>query len=293
MSTGVSTFKWVIKKASRTAIARGSFAIREALLPASNEGTPRVRALTYHRFGEVARDPFCVSPQQFGDQMRHIARAGTAISLSQLEAFMAGTEDLPQDGVLVTIDDGFKSTVEFAFPILRKLDVPAVAFVSAGLVGMKRGDPGIDAAAPEDYLDWKDLETLNAHNVSIQSHGCTHRSLGFLPPAQIIDELSRSKEMLEQRLGSPVTAFAYPFGTVTDYSAAIAKQAADLGYRLAFTSQHGAIRRGDDALTLARTKVEAGESLATFNSLVHGGLDAWRWVDRSLWRIQASRREPA
>ena len=287
--TSVGTFRWLLKKAGRAAVARGSFAVREVFLRRPEDGATRVRALTYHRFGDAERDPFCVSTQQFRDHMRHLARAGSAISLKQLEAFLAGTQVLPQDAVLVTVDDGFQSLKEIALPILRELEIPAVAFVSAGLVGLLQEDPGLHAP-PENYLNWKDLEILSTHNVSIQSHGWSHRSLGFLSSEEVVEELWRSKEVLERRLGTSVTAFGYPFGTIADFSSSIAAQARKVGYRLAFTSQHGAIVREDEPLMLPRVKVEGGESLATFNSLLHGGLDAWRWVDRNLWRLQASRR---
>ncbi len=103
------------------------------------------------------------------------------------------------------------------------------------------------------------------------------------------DELARSKALLEERLGIHITAFAYPFGTRADYNREIADLARSCGYSCAFTSQHGAIRRGDDAFVLNRVKVESGEPLATYAALVHGGLDAWRWIDRGFWRMQASR----
>ena len=60
------------------------------------------------------------------------------------------------------------------------------------------------------------------------------------------------------------------------------------GYRCAFTSQHGPVRSGMEPFSLPRVKVEGGEGLWLFRLLVHGGLDGWRWVDKILWRIQAS-----
>jgi hypothetical protein len=57
------------------------------------------------------------------------------------------------------------------------------------------------------------------------------------------------------------------------------------GYQLAFTSQHGPIRRGDDAIVLNRVKVESGDTLSMLASLMHGGLDAWRWIDHSLLAV--------
>jgi peptidoglycan/xylan/chitin deacetylase (PgdA/CDA1 family) len=251
-------------------------------------GPAPVRALTYHRFGVAVRDPFCVAPKAFELQMRELARRKLAISLDQLTAFLAGEIELPRNAVLVTVDDGFRSLRTHALPILREFAIPAVAFVSTGLIRSTDQDK-TDRPAPEEYLSWSDLEYLAGQGVSIQSHGITHRSLARLPLQDARLELVGSKQLLEQRLHVIVSTFAYPYGTRADFNSAVARLSGEAGYRFAFTSQHGAIRRHGELHTLPRTKVESGETLATFLSLVQGGLDAWQWIDQGLWRVQASR----
>jgi hypothetical protein len=65
----------------------------------------------------------------------------------------------------------------------------------------------------------------------------------------------------------------------------------EIGYTTLFTSQHGAIRPGMNPRSLPRIKVEGGEDLALFAAICRGGLDAWRFVDQALWRLQRLRRE--
>lgn len=288
MSTTIGAVRWTLKKASRTAIAHGSRLISGTLLRKDHIPHPLVRALTYHRFGHTPRDPFCLSPDDFAPQMRYIARAGLATSLAELESHLSGTDSGRRDAVLVTVDDGFRSLRTVALPILREYAIPAVAFVSSGLLGFKR-EAG-RSSAPEDYLDWRDLEALAAQGISIQSHGWSHRSLARLNLDDLREELSRSKQLLEDRLGTQIAAFAYPFGTQADFNTRVAASVRETGYRLGFTAQHGAIRHGADPFMLPRTKVESGETLMTFAALVHGGLDVWRWIDRGLWRLQSSER---
>ena len=286
MSTNVGRLRWLIKKASRSAVANGSRLLRQSLLPDRAAREVEVRALTYHRFGDAERDPFCVSAKEFAAQMHAVARAGLAISLAQLQSFIDGKTQLARDAVLVTVDDGCCSLRTIALPILKQYAIPAVAFVSPGLIACKRSQV---PAAAEDYLSWSDLRFLAQSGVSIQSHAWSHRSLPSLDAGAALEELVCSKEVLERRLGA-VYAFAYPYGTRADFNPQIAVMVGQAGYRLAFTSQHGPIRPGNDRLLLARTKVERGETSATFASLLHGGLDAWRWVDRGLCRIQASQK---
>jgi peptidoglycan/xylan/chitin deacetylase (PgdA/CDA1 family) len=286
MSTSVSTVRWLLKKASRSVVAKGSRFIKETFPIEHGARTIKVRALTYHRFGDIAQDPFCVSAKEFAVQMQIIARAGLAISLTQLQSFLEGRIQLPRDAVLVTVDDGYRSLRTVALPILQQFAIPAVAFVSPGMIGRTRHQAPTEV---EDYLTWKDVTFLAQHGLNVQSHGWSHRSLPWLDPTEARNELIFSKDVLDRRIGA-VTAFAYPFGTRADFNPDVATMVEQAGYQMGFTSQHGPICPGDDCLTLNRTKVERGETEATFSSLVHGGLDAWRWVDRALWRIQASRR---
>ncbi len=285
MTTSISPLRWMLKKTGRTMVARGSSLLAGALRPKASGNT--VRALTYHRFGDATRDPFCVSAKDFAVHMHLLARERLAVSLNQLKAFLAGEAELPCDAVLVTVDDGFRSLLRTALPILRDFAIPAVAFVSTGLLLSSESNHS-SGDAPEPYLRWEELDALMASGISIQSHGITHRSLAQLSTQQAYHELLQSRRILEDRLGVPVDAFAYPFGTRADFNATVAGLAKDAGYQLAFTSQHGPVVPGGDLLTLSRTKVEGGETLATFAALVHGGLDAWRWIDRGLWRMQAS-----
>jgi peptidoglycan/xylan/chitin deacetylase (PgdA/CDA1 family) len=285
MNSGNGILRWLLKKTSRGALAYGSSIVRH-IVRSTAVGVPlTVRALTYHRFGDVKRDPFCVAPAEFERQMQAIARTGLAISLSQMEEFLSGEAAPPPDAVLVTVDDGFRSLRTVALPVLEHYAIPAVAFITPGKIAERRFTHG----APEDYLSWSDLAFLVNRGLSIQSHAWSHRSLPDLSTEDALEELICSKEVLSRRLGK-VSALAYPFGTRADFNERVVSLVAQAGYRLAFTSQHGPIRAGDDRLRLARTKVERGETTATFASLVHGGLDAWRWIDSGLWRIQASGR---
>jgi hypothetical protein len=112
--------------------------------------------------------------------------------------------------------------------------------------------------------------------------------MGKLSVSEVADEVGRSRDVLQQKLGQRVGSFAYPFGTRADFNQSTADILKCNGYTCAFTSQHGAVYSGMEPFSLPRVKVEGGEALWLFRLLVQGGLDGWRWIDKSLWRIQAS-----
>ncbi len=282
-----SNFRWYVKKTARMAVALGCGLTGVLAVRRATSNGPALRALTYHRIGHAKQDPFCVSLEDFAAQMQLLAREGRAVSLRQVQRFLAGQEALPQDACLVTIDDGMLSTLTEALPVLKDAGVPAVAYVSASLIGREA-----TGAGPERYLTWEELRTVQKSGlVTIGSHAHTHRSLALMPLADAREEMRLSRERLILELDAEVSSFAYPFGTQSDFNAATDQALADCGYALAFNSIHGVIRQGMSPFSLPRVKVEGGESLYMFSLISRGGMDAWQAVDRSLWRLQRVRSE--
>lgn len=267
--------RWVVKKAARKGLATTTW-LTGALRASTS--APRVHVLTYHRFGQAVRDPFTVSAAAFEAQVAWLARNALAVSLDQIADYLAGRVTLRDGSVLVTVDDGYRCMHRVALPILQAHGVPAVAFVPVAEVGN------------EERLSWDDLRELQQSGITIGSHAWSHRSMARLSRAEARGEAQKSRIALEEQLARPVTAFAYPYGTLADFDAATGEMLRESGYQLGFTSQHGPLVAGEDPFALPRVKVEGGEGLWTYRLLARGGLDGWRWVDRSLWWLQASGR---
>jgi peptidoglycan/xylan/chitin deacetylase (PgdA/CDA1 family) len=280
--SSISLARWLAKKSARNALGlairgSGALALRRALAPA-----PLVRVLTYHRFGEIARDPFCLPRRDFETQVRFLAEHRRAIGLDDLRRFLAGERELAPGSALVTIDDGFLSTFSQALPVLRHHAVPAVAFATASLVG----DPEAGRNQPERYMTWDELAQLEAGGIAVGAHGYDHASLGAMSREAAKDQGARARELMERRLGRRVDSFAYPFGTARDFNAGTRAALAEAGYALVFTSQHGAVHVGMDPHELPRIKVESGDHRRLFAALCDGAMDAWRLVDAALPRLQ-------
>jgi len=275
----VSSLRWVVKKAARTAMVVGSFITGSLALRRLGRG-PTIRVLTYHRFGDAVRDPWCVSAADFEAQMRWLAERQLAVSLDQVERFVRGEIDLPDGSVLVTMDDGFSSVLHIAAPIMQRHGIPSVAYVTTSHMGT-------ESVSGERYLTWDEVAKLPAAGVTVGSHAHTHVSIAKLTPAQVREQGLLSKQLLEQHTGQPVTSFAYPFGMRTDESDMTAKVLSECGYESIFIAQHGILRKRNHPLDrLPRVKVEGGEGLWMFKLLCRGGMDGWKLFDDTMWRLQ-------
>lgn len=98
-----------------------------------------------------------------------------------------------------------------------------------------------------------ELATYSAHPlVTIGSHTVSHLRLSFANDVQMAQELSESKQILEEWTGKTVEHFAYPNGAYDDRSAHAVH---DAGYKSAVTSNVGINRPGYDAMKLNRLSI--------------------------------------
>jgi peptidoglycan/xylan/chitin deacetylase (PgdA/CDA1 family) len=88
--------------------------------------------------------------------------------------------------------------------------------------------------------------------LEVGAHTCSHPVLSALGNAEQRAEIVGSKRLLEEMTGGSVTAFAYPFGSRADYTAATADLVREAGFEQACANVAGLVRRRTDAFELPR-----------------------------------------
>lgn len=96
-----------------------------------NRKQPRI--LMYHRFSSQVREGF-TSAAAFHAQVRHIKRYYHPLTTAQLVRCLFQGEKLPDNAVVITVDDGYQDFYQVAYPILKALEVPATLYVTTGFV---------------------------------------------------------------------------------------------------------------------------------------------------------------
>jgi peptidoglycan/xylan/chitin deacetylase (PgdA/CDA1 family) len=211
--------------------------------------TLRVPILMYHRIDLVKptlppiTQRLTVDPTVFAAQMRWLKRHGFhAVTQLQLFEALEYGASLPSRPIMITFDDGYRDVLGKASPVLKRLAIPATAYVITDRISAR--DPS--------FLTWGNLRALEQRGITIGSHTVHHLELPSLTDAQVLAELRGSRTLLEQKLGHPVQWFAYPAGAEDTRVVALVRQT---GYVLAVTTQPGSSQSGADPLTLHRYEV--------------------------------------
>lgn len=92
------------------------------------------------------------------------------------------------------------------------------------------------------YLNWDQVRQLSRDGIEFGSHTASHPILTRVDSAHVRTELKKSKDRIEEEIGKPVIAFAYPNGQKDDYSQEIINQVRELGMNIAFSLLPGPTR---------------------------------------------------
>ena len=156
--------------------------------------------------------------------------------------------------MLLTIDDGFLSFYENAWPILKKKQIPFILFVSTREVGSSG------------YMNWEQIKTLAKENfVEIGNHSHTHEYLIDEDAKTIKDDISTSIKIFKKQLGRNSDFFSYPFG---EYSLEFKEIIKSFGFKFAFGQHSGVMDDTKDLFELPRFPInEKYGELKRFTSL--------------------------
>jgi len=249
--------------------------------------TPGVVVLIYHRVGGGSGTEVDLPPEAFDEQMAWLAATGRVVSLDDALAQLAAGDDRAVDGeapdegpIVVTFDDGTADLAEVATPILVRHGVPAIVYLATKFV-----DEGLDFPDDGAPLSWAAVRDMAATGlVTFGSHTHAHLLLDRLPPAEAVDELDRSKVLIEHHVGAPAHHFAYPKAVA---ASAEVEPLVRARYRsAALGGNRPNPYRGTDVHRLSRTAVQVSDGAAFFVRKARGGMALEDSLRRGLNRVR-------
>jgi peptidoglycan/xylan/chitin deacetylase (PgdA/CDA1 family) len=217
------------------------------------------------------------TPEHFEDQLRWLSRRGYhTLSTAEFTHFLNHGQ-APSKAVLLTFDDGYLDNWVYAAPLLRRYGMRATVFIVTGWIGDGPQRPCLSDGAPlpetpdhhecerriahgaadEVMLRWSEIGTLIGQGVmEFHTHTHTHTrwdKQAVDKNAHMHEELSQSRQTLEQRLGSVSDHLCWPQGYFDPDYVRIAQE---LGFKYLYTTRaFGRNRPGMDPASIFRFAV--------------------------------------
>lgn len=205
-----------------------------------------VAILEYHNFSEGPvgmDDPWTVSRSAFNEQMAYLSRNCRVVSLKTFLQEVEQDKDIPENTVVITFDDGYRSNYLVAFPIIKQYQIPVTIFIVGDYIEKGR-------VADYPALSWSDMkEMADSGLVDIQSHTyALHEMItdasgnqvsalmNYTTPSgaretetehyqRIENDLVKSSRYIESHLGTKPDILSWPFGSYDQKAMKAAKKA--------------------------------------------------------------------
>ncbi len=230
------------------------------MLRSMERASPGLYTLLYHHVPAA-------SAAQFERQLQFLKRFGPFISADQAVDRLASGWKGAERAFLLTFDDGLADTVDVALPILRRQDIPAIQFIVSDWVDAPPCSGRIDG-----YMTRHDIRAWLDAGLEIGSHTTSHPRLAQLDTDPVRSEFLRSRAVLSELTGRPITHFACPWGrAAVDFNPARDPALArDCGYTTFFTTRRGTASQATDLLTMPRHVIEPQWSTHALQALLGG-----------------------
>jgi peptidoglycan/xylan/chitin deacetylase (PgdA/CDA1 family) len=213
----------------------------------------RALVLMYHRVLHDQEIPASIDPgmyvsrSAFDRHLHYLADHHDVINLDDLLEWMTGRRQYSRPPCVITFDDGWADNYHVAFPLLRHYRLPATIFLVTDKIGTT------------DTVTWPQIHEMDAAGISFGSHTATHPVLTAIDDAAVLDELTRSKQRIEQEFDRPCRWFCYPKGQFDQRSLGAARAL----YTGAVSTIESTVTPGDDLHQIHRIGVHHDVSRTT------------------------------
>jgi peptidoglycan/xylan/chitin deacetylase (PgdA/CDA1 family) len=214
-------------------------------------GGSGVTVLIYHRFGEDKYPTTNIDVARFREQLEYLkVNNYSVIPLQQLVQLLHAGKDLPERSVVITIDDGYRSVYENAWPLLKEYGYPCTVFLYTKALEEKHWN----------YMTWDQIKEMKAAGVDFQNHGFAHDHMALKPSDMDMNEyrawvradLAVSTRILSEELKERPRFFAVPYG---EYSKPLLEEIRSFGYEAILLQDPGSVSNDIDPYAIPREPI--------------------------------------
>jgi peptidoglycan/xylan/chitin deacetylase (PgdA/CDA1 family) len=169
-------------------------------------GGVRVLILSYHRVvgnlrleSERALPTLNIARDTFRKHLEVLCETHEVVRLDDVLEVLSGKRGTRRDLAVITFDDGYRDVYDYAFPVLREMKLPAVAYVPSAFVGTQK-------RLAHDRL-WSVLKTMERRRLGPMAVGVGGAYEGLLVRA--FDGAATANKVLERLIADNPTPVLY------------------------------------------------------------------------------------
>jgi len=210
----------------------------------------------YHRFNEQKYPSTNIKLDVFKKHVEEITKSGLKIISFDEFKNIVDQKSFSEKSILLTIDDGFLSFYENAWPIFKENKIPFILFINTENVGS------------HGYMDWEQLKEISEFKFAkIGNHSHSHEYLLNMEKNEIINDIKTSIKILKKNLNIEPDIFSYPFG---EYDSDLMKIVENLGFKYAVGQHSGVINFSSNNYELPRFPInEKYGDIDRFKSVIN------------------------
>lgn len=195
--------------------------------------------ITYHRFDDARYPHTNISTQNLKEQFKQFKKDGyEVVPLEKLVLAIKNKAEIPNNWIVLTVDDSYKSFYEKGLPIFKEFKYPFTLFVYIEAVEKRYND----------FMSFKQIKEVEKYG-EIGYHSYSHKSMIDMNKTGLNLDFEKGLKYFEKNLGFKPKYFAYPYGNYNDEVKNIAKS---FGFVAIFNQNSGAISNRSELLDLNR-----------------------------------------
>ena len=202
----------------------------------------------YHRFGDDRHPSTNISEENLRAQFDFFKNKGyEIIPLSKLVEAIKNGEEIPDNWVVLTVDDGYKSFYENGLPIFIEYGYPFALMVYVEASARKYGD----------FMTFEEIKEAEKYG-EIGYHSYGHLHMVGLSDERLEHDFKDGIRIFEKHMGYKPKYFAYPYG---EYNDKIRNMSVEYGLEVLLAQNSGAVSKESDLLDLDRIPLMNGTDL--------------------------------
>jgi len=221
----------------------------------------------YHRFGDSRYPTTNTTIEELKKEFAYFKNNGyEVVLLEKLITALKQKKDIPDNWVILTIDDSYKSFYTNGLKVFKEYNYPFSLFIPV---------EAIEKRYP-DYTTWKELKEISKYG-SLEYHSYGHKHMTYLSDDEIKEDFEKGLALFEKELQIKPKVFTYPYG---EYSPRVQKIAKSYGFDAIINQNMGAVSDFSDVYDMDRTALVGKSDLKLY--LRYKALNA-KWKEPTIF----------